>query len=71
MLAVPMITYRCDTWALKKSDERIAAAGMKFMKRTLGVTLRDRIRSETIASKLEVTPIMKKINPAEKIGDNG
>ena len=32
LLAVPMITYGCETWALKKSDRRrIAAAQMKFM----------------------------------------
>ena len=61
-LAVPMITYRCETWALKKSGKRrIAAAEIKFEKRTVGVTLRDRVRSETITWELGVRPVMKKI----------
>ncbi|HYS62000.1 MAG TPA: reverse transcriptase family protein [Gemmatimonadales bacterium] len=66
-LAVPMITYGCEVWALKKTDKRrITAAEMKFMRRTAGVTLRDRIKSETITSNLGVTPIMKKIKSYRK-----
>src|SRR6266550_2781532 len=66
-LAVPMITYGCEVWALKKTDKRrITAAEMKFMRRTAGVTLRDRIKSETITSNLGVTQIMKKIKSYRK-----
>ena len=44
-LAVLMIAYGCETYALKKSDkEEFAAAEMKFMGRTAGVTLTDRAR---------------------------
>ena len=53
MLAVPMITYRCENWALKKSvKRRIAAAEMKFLRRTTRVTLKGRVRSKTIALEL-------------------
>ena len=66
-LAVPMITHGCETWALKKSDKRkIAAAKMKFMRRTVGVTLRKKVSPETITLELGVMPVVKKIKPYTK-----
>ena len=67
MLAVPMITYGCETWTLKKSDEkRIAVAEIKFMRRTARVTPRDRARSETMTLEPGVMQIMKKIESYRK-----
>ena len=61
-LAVPTLTYGCENWAMKKSDKRrITAAEMRFMRRTAGVTLNDRIRSEEITDSLGVTPILQRI----------
>ena len=40
MLAVPVITYGCETLTMKKSDKsRIAVPEIKFMTRTVEVTL--------------------------------
>ena len=66
-LAIPMMTYGSEVWALKKSDKRrITAAEMKFMRRTAGVTLRDRVPSEKITADLGVKPVMKKIKQYRK-----
>ena len=52
-LTVSMITCRQVVLALKKFNKRrIAAAKMKFMRRTIGVTLRNMVRSETITLEL-------------------
>ena len=59
-LAVPMITYGCETWALEKTAE------IKFMRTMVGVTLRDGVKFKTIISKFEVTPTMKKIKSYKK-----
>ena len=50
--------------ALKKFNKRGSpAAGMKFMKRTEGVTVSGWVKSETITLELEVRLIIKKKNP--------
>ena len=60
-LAVPMVTYGSEIWALKKKDKkRIEAAEMKILRRTAGVSLRDRQRSEEIRKLLGVTPIVQR-----------
>ena len=61
-LAIPMLTYGSEVWALRKTDKkRIEAAEMRFMRRTAGVTLRDKIHSEDIRSMLGVTSVVKRI----------
>ena len=53
-LAVPTLTYGCENWALKKSDKsRITAAEMRFMRRTAGLTLLQKIRLEVIQNPWE------------------
>ena len=39
---------------------------MKFIRKTTGVTLRDRVRSETITSEFKVLSIMKKNQALQK-----
>ena len=66
-LAVPMLTYGSEVWALKKRDkQRISAAEMRFMRKTAKVTLRDRKRNTDILNTLEATPIIKKIKNYRK-----
>lgn len=61
-LAVPTLTYGCENWAMKKSDKRrITSAEMRFMRRTAGITLNDRIRSQEITDSLGVTPILRRV----------
>ena len=56
-----MMMYGSEVWALKKSDKkRIAAGETKFMRRTAGMTLRDRVPSEKITADLGVKLVMKK-----------
>ena len=59
-LAVPTLTYGCENWAMKKSDKK------RFMRRTAGVTLSDRIKSEVITDSLGVTPIIRRIKNYRK-----
>lgn len=65
--AIPMLTYGCEVWALKKSDKRrITAVEMKFLRRSAGYTLLDKKRNEVIQEELGVTPIIKKITEYRK-----
>ena len=66
-LAISMLTYGSEVWALRKTDKRrIEAAEMLFMGRTAGVTLRDRIHSEDIRNMLGVTSVVKRIKTYRK-----
>ena len=66
-LAIPILTYGSEVWALQKTDKRrIEAAEMRFKRRTVGVTLRDRIRSEDIRKTLRVTFVIKLIKNLQK-----
>src|SRR6266576_453431 len=66
-LAIPMLTYGSEIWALRKTDKRrIKAAEMRFMRRTAGVTLRDRIHSENIRNMVGVTSVVKRIKTYRK-----
>ena len=52
--AVPMITYGCKNWALKKSDKRrIAVAEMKFTRRMVEGTLPIMKKYQVIKKKLK------------------
>jgi len=52
-----MLAYGSETWALREADKiRIEAVEMRFMSRTAGVTLRDRMRSEDMRNNLRVMP---------------
>ena len=60
-LAVPTLTYGCENWPMKTSDKRrITSAEMRFMRRTTGVTLNDRIRSEEITQHTDPPPVMQR-----------
>ena len=51
-----MITYGCEMWTMKKSDiRRTAAVEMKFMSGMAGVTLKDKVKFETITLELGVS----------------
>lgn len=66
-LAVPMLTYGSETWALRKTDKkRIEAAEMRYLRRTAGLTLRDRKRSEEIRNFLKTTPLTQRIKTYRK-----
>src|SRR6266576_4746657 len=66
-LAIPMLTYGSEVWALRKTDKRrIEATEMRVMRRTAGVTLRDKIHSEDIRNMLGVTSVVKRIKTYRK-----
>ena len=60
-LAIPVLTYGSETWALRKKDEqRISAAEMRFLRKTAGYTLMDRKRNENILKRSESNAGCKK-----------
>ena len=51
---MPILTYGLETWALRKVDEkRIEAVKMRFIRRTSGIILSDRVRSENMRNNLK------------------
>jgi hypothetical protein len=48
-MAVPVLLYGCENWALNRVDRRkIETAEMKFLRRVAGYSLRDEVRNTTI-----------------------
>jgi len=61
-LALPVLLYCSETWAIKASDaRRITAAEMKYMRRTAGYTWTDYKRNSQIAKELKIKPILDKL----------
>ena len=59
---VPILTYASETWTMKKRDEsKIQASEMKFLRSTIRVTRRDRIRNVKIREMLKEEPLQEKI----------
>lgn len=59
---IPTLTYGSETWVTNKRQEsRLQAAEMKYLRRTEGVSMLDKIRNTDIRKNLGVAPIKKKI----------
>lgn len=61
-MAVPVLAYGAETWAMNRSDKRIIeTAEMRFLRYVAGCTLRDHIRSEDIRAHLNIFCLNKRI----------
>ena len=59
---VPILTYASETWTMKKRDEsRMQASEMKFLRSTIRVTRRDRIRNVKIREIVKEEPLQERI----------
>ena len=62
----PILTYGHETWTLTESARsRIGAAEMRFLRRMLGVTRRDRIPNEAIRERVKVEPLLSWIEKSQ------
>ena len=61
-LALPVLLYGSETWTIKARDaRRIAAAEMKYMRRTVGYMWTDYKPNAQIAKELKITQILDKL----------
>jgi hypothetical protein len=61
-LALPVLLYGSETWAIKGRDaRRITAAVMKYMRRTAGYTWTDYKTNTQITKELKIAPILDKL----------
>uniref|UniRef100_A0A146KQ35 RNA-directed DNA polymerase from mobile element jockey n=1 Tax=Lygus hesperus TaxID=30085 RepID=A0A146KQ35_LYGHE len=59
---VPILTHSCESWATtSKTESRIQAAEMRYLRRVVGATRRDRIRNTTIRSSLNLEPLSGRV----------
>jgi hypothetical protein len=55
VMAVPVLLYGCENWALNRVDRRkIESTEMKFLRRVAGYTLRDEVRYATKREELQI-----------------
>jgi hypothetical protein len=61
-MAVPVLQYGCENWALIRVDRRkIETAETKFLRRVAVYTLRDEVRDITIREELQIFNIGERI----------
>jgi hypothetical protein len=59
---LPCLTYGCQTWSLRKKDERRLAIQQRKMERSmLGIKTVDRVRNTDIRKKTRITDIIERI----------
>lgn len=59
---VPTLTYGAESWPLQdKHKSRITAAEMRYLRRIVGRTRRDRVRNVTTREELETEPLVETI----------
>lgn len=62
VMAIPSLLYGCESWVLKKNEERrIEASEMKFLRYVAGYTLLDKKRNEDIRKELKIDSIIQLI----------
>lgn len=55
----PILTFGCESWVLSKGQKsKIQAVEMKYLRRVMGVTKRDRLRNIDIRRDLEIQPTL-------------
>ena len=54
----PTVAYGCETWAIaEKEKQRLNTWWMKIMRRAMGVTRRDKVRSDVILQELKASKL--------------
>lgn len=62
----PIMTYGCESWALTtKHESRLQAQEMRYLRRVVGKTRRDRVRNQTIRESLNVEPLLDWVQRAQ------
>lgn len=62
IISKPALMYGSETWVLTAQEKRrLEASQMRFMRSLLGVTLRDRIRSQVIRDGLRVRSVVEEV----------
>jgi hypothetical protein len=62
VMAVPVLLYGCENWALNRVDRRnIETAETKFLRRVAGFTVRDEVRNTTTREELQIFNIGERI----------
>ena len=59
---IPTLTYGSESWVIDtKTESRITASEMRYLRKVKGVTKRERIRNKNIREELKVKPLNKYI----------
>lgn len=63
---VPILTFGCESWVLTSSmKSKIQSMEMKYLRRVLGITRKDKIRNTTVRAELQVKPVLERIEDCQ------
>ena len=66
MMAKAALKFGSEVWVLKKRDERLEAAQMKFLRHLLGITKLDKEKNQWMRGKTGAQNIVKEIKQYQK-----
>jgi hypothetical protein len=66
VMAVPMLMYGSENWAMNKAHRTVEAAEMKFLRYVAGYTLKDQVSYDNIRQQLGIFNINDRIRQNKK-----
>ena len=61
-MAVPTLTYGCESWVLKEREKsRLQAMVIRVLRKIAGVSRLDHVKNETVREKLRIELVLKKV----------
>ena len=61
-VAVPTLTYGCESWVLRERERsRLQAAEMRVLRKIAGVSRLDHVRNEMVRERLRIELVLKKV----------
>jgi hypothetical protein len=63
---VPVLTYGCESWAMTTTHKsQLQASEMRYLRKVVQVTRKDKVRNQTVRHGLEVQPLQNRVEQSQ------